>query len=244
MWNLDIIEKWGIPSIIVTIIVTVLTFIIKKRYKEMTDRQENLERYFKPLSLSYGFGEYDTQIPDKNLNYYTLKPFQFMILQGDIKAYTIYNYSISKRTGENQLEGGQPHIPTFEKIKHEQNSKINYARFMNCIPDVIEEDIYEFEVLDNNRNAKKIEIFSYYTVIEDYTGKYDCYLIIYTVDKNSHNMIGSYAIDKFSSLVSAPFKLVIEGLIPTQECAEEFYKTLSRFLYNYKDLRKRVKDNF
>lgn len=244
MHILDIIEKWGILSIIVTIIVAVSSFLIKKRDKEMADRQENLERYFKPLSLSYGFGEYVTQIPDRNLNYYTLNPFQFMILQGDIKAYTIYNYSISKKTGRHQLKGGQPYIPTFEKIKHEQNSQINYARTMNCIPNVIEEDIYEFEVLDSNRETKKIEIFSYYTVIEDYTGKYDCYLVMYIMDKNNHNMIANYVVDKFSSLVSTPFKFGIENMIPTQECAEEYYQTLSMLLYNYQDLRKRVKDNF
>ena len=244
MRNLDIIEKWGIPSIIVTIMLTVFNFVIKKRYKDMIDRQENLERYFKPLSLSYGFGEYVTQIPDKDLNYYTLKPFQLMILQGDIKTYSIYNYLISKRTGKSYLKGGQPTIPTFEKIKHEQNSKGNYARLMNCIPDVIEEDIYEFELLDNHGNPKKVEMFSYYTVFEDYTGKYDCYLIIYILDKNNHSMTHSYVIDKFSSLVSTPFNFVIEGLTPTQECAEEYYETLSRFSYNYQDLRNRVKENF
>lgn len=244
MHILDIIEKWGMLPIIVTIILAVFNYVIKKREKEMLERQENLERYFKPLSLSYGFGAYDTQIPDKYLNFYTLKPFQLMILQGDIKAYTIYNYSISNRTGKNHLKGGQPYIPTFEKIKHEQSSKINYSRTMNCIPNAIEEDIYEFEILDSNRGAKKIEIFSYYTVIEDYTGKYDCYLIIYIMDKNNHNMIANYAVDKFSALVSTPFKFGIEGIIPTPECAEEFYEMLSRVLYNYQDLRKRVKDSF
>lgn len=228
-----------ILPIIVTIILAIFDFFIKKREKVMLERQENLERYFKPLSLSYGFGAYDTQIPDKDLNFYTLRPFQFRILQGDIKTYSIYTYDNIK-----QLHGGQPYIPSYEKINHEQKSKDNYGRRMNCLPKRVPDEVYKVNLLNSDDNVYEIEMFAYYVAIEDYTGKNETFLVIYLMYSDTHNMYSSFVIDKFSVLLNSPIQFSIQGVKPTQEHTARYYGTISHFLDNYKDFRQRVKDNF
>jgi len=241
----DIIGQWIIPSI--AIVVTVALWIsnraIKKQTQEMLEQQKNLERYFKPLSFTYGFGESPTQIPDKDLNYYTLKPFQLTVLQGDIKAYSFYLYSINPMDNTSQLRGNQPIISSFEKIKYDQNTKENYGRVIDCIPEKIDSEIYKFDALDSEGNIHKVEMFNYYIVLEDYTGQYETLLVLYIKDIKEDVMTGK-VVDKFSSFINLPVEFHIGNINPTKEYVESYYGNMNRLLANYQDLRRRVKDNF
>ncbi|MCJ1978044.1 hypothetical protein [Pseudolactococcus paracarnosus] len=232
MLILDIIKSLSIPSILVAI----FGFYIKKRDKEMSERQENLERYFKPLSLSCSFGDYYTQILDKGQNFYTLKPFLLTILQGDIKTIVLISPFKDGKFGYTPEI-----IKSTKRIKHEQNTKENYGRTLSCIPEILDVEFYVIKMIDSDNNIRKVKMFSYCPIIEDYAGNIDIYMVIYLIDCLDNTMLDSYVLDKFI-LLFKDGRVEFPGFNIAPEDKDFSDLIFSSFKSSYIEIRRRVKE--